>query len=257
VIFASLVLALAAAHAPVAEGIGLDQPVAAAIHARGLAQIRTTAIGHVWSWENGEGTVRAITDDDGVVRAIDVAPGAATAVRFEPMPRADLYFNELPLDDADRAVGHAAWFTHPTQLPDSQAPAIARGYHVGTRELVLFFEARHRVLREAFFGDRATLARVGLIPGEREQRSFSAPALSRPGGADYASDEQGVAYVRIAVGKDGAVNGASIYISSGHADLDRIALANAREAVFKPAVLDGKPVSAVYFHREDFVQTKP
>ena len=256
-IAAAIVLGLAAAGAPVAEGIGLDLPVASAIHARGPAQIRTTAIGHVWSWENGEGTVRAITDDDGVVRAIDVAPGAARTVRFAPLPRADLYFNELPLEDADRAVGHAAWFTRASQLPDSQTPAIARGYHLGNRELVLFFEAQHRVLREAFFGDRSALARVGLIPGEGEQRSFSAPALSRPGGADYASDEQGVAYVRIAVGKDGTVSNASIYISSGHADLDRIAIANAMQAVFKPAVLDGKPVSAVYFHREDFVQTKP
>jgi TonB family protein len=211
----------------------------------------------VWSWENAEGTVRAITDDNGVVRAIDVAPSLARTARFAPLPRADLYFNQLPLDDADRAVGHQAWFTRPSQFPDTEQPAIARGYHVGNRELVLFFESQHRVLREAFFGDRDALVRLGLVPGERENRSFSAPSLTRPGGVDYAAEEQGTAYVRIAVGKDGTVNDALIYVSSGHTQLDRIAVANAMQAVFHPALLDGKPVPAVYFHREDFVHTKP
>lgn len=250
------IIALASSGPPAAEGIGLDLPVATAIHARGNAAIRTTDIGHIWSWENGDGTVRAVTDDDGVVRMIDVAPSSGHTVRFAPLPRAELYFNVLPIDDADRAVGRAANFASSTRLPDTQQAALARGYQIGGRELVLLFDAPHRILREAFFGDREALARGGLLPGARADHAYVAPTLKRPGGADYAADAQGVAYVRISVGKDGRVTHASIYVSSGNTQLDRIAIANAMEAVFTPAELDGRPAPAVYFHREDFINTK-
>jgi len=249
------IIALASSAQPAAEGIGLDLPVATAIHARGNAAIRTTDIGHIWSWENGEGTVRAVTDDDGVVRMIDVAPTPGHEVRFAPLPRADLYFNVLPVDDADRAVGRTANFSSSTRLPDTQQAALARGYQFGARELVLLFDAQHRLLREAFFGDRDAIARGGLLPGARNDHAYTAPTLKRPGGADYAADAQGVAYVRISVGKDGRVTHASIYVSSGNAQLDRIAVANAMQAVFTPAEVDGRPAPAVYFHREDFVNT--
>ncbi|MBV9270986.1 MAG: TonB family protein [Candidatus Eremiobacteraeota bacterium] len=249
------IFAVASQAAPVGEGIGLDLPVATAIRARGNAAIRTTDIGHVWSWESGEGAVRAVTDDDGVVRMIDVAPSTGRSVRFAPLPHADLYFNVLPIDDADRVVGRSAIFTSATRLPDNQQPAIARGYQLGSRELVLLFDAQHRILREAFFGDRDELARGGLVPGAHVAHAYVAPTLKRPGGADYAADAQGVAYVRISVGKDGKVTHASIYVSSGNPQLDRIAIANAMGAVFTPAELDGHPAPAVYFHREDFIDT--
>jgi len=250
-----MIVALASSGLPAAEGIGLDLPVATAIHVRGNADIRTTDIGHVWSWQNGDGTVRAVTDDNGVVRMIDVAPAIGHTVRFAPLPRADLYFNVLPIDDADRVVGRTANFFSPTHLPDTQQPALARGYQFGGRELVLLFDAPHRLLREAFFGDRDALARGGLVPGAHQDHAYVAPTLKRPGGVDYAADAQGVAYVRISVGKDGKVTHASIYVSSGSPQLDRIAIANAMQAVFTPAELDGRPSPAVYFHREDFINT--
>jgi len=81
--------------------------------------------------------------------------------------------------------------------------------------------------------------------------------LEQLGGADYTSAAEGTAYVRITVSSTGSVTAATIYVSSGDAALDRIAVASSIHDSFTAAQLDGTPVASVYFRRVDFTHTKP
>jgi TonB family protein len=255
----TLAVVATAPASPAFDGITLGSSVSQVIAQRGSPAVVDTDVGIVWTWQRADGTLRLTSDDDGNVRMIDVA----TTVQRDPtlsIPapgHKQISFNATRPESARRELASFADFTATTSFPESGAPATLQAYRLDTsHELVLLFDTKARVLREAFYGERPTMARAGLLPELAQTLpSFQAPILVKLGAADYNSSAQGVAYVRIAVDANGSVRGATIYVSSGNDTLDRVAITSALRDEFTPAELGGAPVAAAYFYREDFVNT--
>jgi TonB family protein len=238
--------------------LALGQPVAKLIKAHGSAEVETTDVGHVWTWDMGGDKVRVTTDDDGIVHLYDVLPSPKAAVTF-PLPATPpllLDFGGMTAGEAQGRLASIADFSAIATFPDTGAKADVQAYTITpATEAILFFEDSDKTLRESFYGERAYLVRDGLVPpaASASKPHFTAPVLVHAGAADYPSVRaQGDAYIRMSVDKNGGVSDASVYISSGDIDLDRAAVAGARMYTFKPATQDGTPVSAVFFHKELF-----
>jgi protein TonB len=83
---------------------------------------------------------------------------------------------------------------------------------------------------------------VPSVPNEKPR------PLHVPGGQDrYPADsrrarESGEPTIRICVSATGTVDSVQVYASSGFPRLDQAAVSIGKEAIFKPAKLDGKPV---------------
>ncbi len=233
-----------------------------AIVAAPFPEVVTSDVGQIWTWRISRGaiamTMRATTDDDGTIQMIDVLARGTAAGPEVSMPvgsRARLTFGSARAADADAIFG-APEFEGAGAFPDGAGQASFRGYRSdGDRQAVLLFDAGDGPLREMFFGRRSALARAGLIPHEAPPNIFKAATLSRLGSADFNKRKEGVAYTRIAVNPDGGVASATIFVSSGDADLDDVALAIDRGCTFVPATLNGAPVASIYFRREDFLLT--
>ncbi len=252
-----LLLAAVTAFAPL-PGATLGGSIQDAVKAHGLPTVVTTDIGHVWTWQQSNGSqLRLTSDDDGIVRMIDLlAPkgiSSVFALPTKPNPTA-LHLGALSGQQADLQLSSIADFSGRATFPDSGDPAIFRAYKLSSdHEAVLLFSKD--MLHEVFFGERAQLARSGLLPGAAQTKLliYKAPVLQKLGAADYTGGSQGTSFVRIAVGEDGKVTGQTIFLSSGSDVLDRIALTTAKDDLFSPAILDGKPVSSIYFYKEQFV----
>ncbi|MGZ3498213.1 MAG: energy transducer TonB [Vulcanimicrobiaceae bacterium] len=259
---AAFVLAVltAAPSAPAFAGITLGEAVSQVIGERGNPTVVNTDVGTVWTWEKPDGKLRLTSDNDGKVVMIDIAPSAQSDPSFAvPAPgHKQVAFNATRADMAKKELAPFADFTANTAFPESGAPATLQAYRLDTvHELALLFDAGSKTLREGFYGEQPALARAGLLPEIAQTLpAFQAPILTKLGGADYNSQAQGVGYVRIAVNADGSVGGATMYVTSGNATLDRVAITSAMHDEFTPAQRGGLPVASVYFYREDFVTTK-
>jgi TonB family protein len=231
-----------------------------AIVAAPFPDVVTSDVGQIWTWRATAGaiavTMRATTGDDGTIRMIDVLARGTAAGPDIAMPvasRARLTFGKAVAADADALFG-APEFEGAGPFPDGGGQAAFRGYaFANDREAVLLFDAGGGPLREMFFGERAALARAGLIPHEAPPDIFKAATLAKLGSADFGKPKEGVAYTRIAVNADGSVAGATVFVSSGDSDLDAIALLIDRGSTFVPASRNGAPVASVYFRREAFI----
>ena len=243
--------------------LSLGQPVAKLIKAHGSAEVETTDVGQVWTWDAGGNKVRVTTDDNGIVHLFDVLPSPKLPVSFAlPLqPPLLLNFGAMTAGDAQVHLASIADFKANATFPDTGAKADVQAYDVTpATEAVLLFDDANKLLRESFYGERTYLARAGLIPATAASppAHFTAPVLVHQGAADYpAGKAQGDAYVRMTVDKNGAVSDADIFISSGDIDLDRTAIAGAKMYTFKPATQDGTPTSAVFFHKEVFRRLPP
>ncbi|MDP9111974.1 MAG: energy transducer TonB, partial [Candidatus Eremiobacteraeota bacterium] len=222
----------------------------------------TTDVGHIWTFDRpSRGLIRISTDDAGATEAVEVAGAESMPLRLSlpgHQPLSLAFGRSTPQSSSEQLKPYTD-FTASTTLPQNNAPARALAYSLpGRDELILFFDAKTALLRDAFYGRRDALKREGLIPANRpDQGAFKAPVLSKLGGADYASPGQGTAFLRILVDERGGVRQAEVYISSGDAQLDRIAVAAATHDTFLPATRSGSAVPSVYFTRVDFVRTKP
>ena len=239
--------------------ITLGEPVSNLISAYGDATVVTTDIGHVWTWQSNENTVRVTTDDNGIVRMGDLlpAPSHAASFSFPAPPAPTIAFGSFTQDQADQTLTQYADATGVANFPDSGAAAQFRALKISAmQELVLLFDAG-RKLRETFFGETAQLARSGLLPNAPAPgKHFSAPALLHEGTVDYPpTRKQGQMYLRISVAKDGTVSDEQVYVSSGDSDLDRAALTGARSDQFAPARDGDTAVPSVYFQRIEFRQS--
>lgn len=241
----------------------LGAPVAKLIKAHGSADVETTDVGHVWTWDTGGDKVRVTTDDDGIVRLFDVLPSAKAMVTFAlpATPPLLLDFGGMTAAEAQARLASIADFSATATFPDTGAKADVQAYNVTpATEAILFFEDSTKTLRESFYGERTYLTRDGLLTpsASASKPHFTAPVLVHAGAADYPSVRaQGDAYIRMSVDKNGGVSDATVFISSGDIDLDRAAVAGARMYTFKPATRDGTPVSAVFFHKELFRRLPP
>lgn len=244
----------------------LGAPVSDLIKAHGSPSVVTTDVGHVWTWdEAGTPKIRLTTDDTGAVDIIDVVPKSGVTFVL-PAPeagtRVSLALGALTLDAADastlarmaEAKGNAAF-------PDTGTSAQFRAYRISpATELVLLFSDSDKTLGEAFYGNRDSLARGGLLPAAigGARPSYTAPAIVHLGAVDYpVTKKQGDAFVRIEVKKDGSVGRASIYVSTGDATLDAVALRAAMQDTFTPAKRGDDAVDSVFFHKEEFRTLPP
>ena len=223
-------------------------------------EVATTDVGHVWTFEHvSKGLLRLSTDDAGTTDAIEYAGAESAQLRLSLHGRQPLvlFFGRSTPQASQEQLRTGADFVANTTLPENNSPARALAYALpGGDELILFFDARAGLLREAFYGRRDTLEREGLIPGGGSA-VFTAPVLAKLGAADYATPGQGTAFLRILVDARGDVSKVQVYISSGDAQLDRIAVAAATHDTFVPATRSGARVASVYFARVDFVHAKP
>lgn len=244
--------------------ISLGTPASALTHALRAEPptVVTTDVGHIWTFDRpSRGLLRVSTDDAGATEAVEVAGAESTPLRLTLPGRQplNLSFDRSTPESSTAKLKPYTDFIATTTLPQNNTPARALAYSLPDRdELILFFDAKTALLREAFYGRRDTLKREGLIPADRLDRvAFKAPVLTKLGGADYASPGQGTAFLRILVDDRGGVHAVEIYVSSGDAQLDRIAVAGATHDTFLPATRSGAAISSVYFTRVDFVRTKP
>ncbi|MBV9277035.1 MAG: TonB family protein, partial [Candidatus Eremiobacteraeota bacterium] len=169
-----------------------------------------------------------------------------------------LDFGMLRADEADTQLGMAADVKGSGNFPDSGARADFLAYPLNANQsAVLLFDDATKRLTEIFYGDRAFLARSGLLSDSSTDSGghFSAPVLQHEGAADYPPTvKQGDAFLRLSVDTHGAVANAEVFVSSGDPQLDRAALVSARHDVFAPGTLAGSPVEAIVFVREEFRQ---
>lgn len=255
---AALLLAVQTASGP-PEGIALGTPVSLAFRALGSPLVRNTAVGHVWVFSEKNETVRVTTDGAGDAEMVDVAAQGAPDDAFTvPGTPLVLRFGLSTSLQAASALAPFHDFSTTANDPDGTTTAIAQGYRLGKNtELVLLFNPVRSVLQEAFYGTRSELSRAGLIPGPVSTDRFMPARIEHLGAVAYNSAKQGQTYVRIAVSATGAVTDASVFVSSGDANLDRIAVAAAYRDTFTPAMRSGVAVPSIYFFRETFARSGP
>lgn len=235
-----LALALLGVAAPIPQsldGVAIGSNIRDVVKTMGNPDVVNTDVGHVWSWTKPslKETLRVTTDDDGVVQMVDVSSPAQ-------------------LDRPPYVLGPSL-STADGNLPDSGDAAEFRRYQ-GTppTQIVLAYASNGGALREIFIGTAIAIANAGLVPGKASDDSeYRAPLLDTIGSADYNGNSRGVVYTRIAINKDGTIAKASVFISSGDGDLDRVALAIANGCTFEPATLRGRKAPSVYFRRENFL----
>lgn len=244
---------------PTLGGIALGSTLPAVVRVAGMPRaVLTTDVGHIFTWESARtGKMRLTFDDDGVARMIDNLPIETSKPKFivRSEPPQVVAFGELSIEQSDAKFSALADFSGLGKFPDTGAPAAFRAYRLSpATELVLLFDG-NQILREAVLGQRAQLARSGLLPGAPEAQGpqYSAPALRRQGSSDYPrTAREGDAILRIAVDKKGVVSEVIVAVSSGDPTLDSAAVAAAKQDLFAPARLDNIPVSAFVFHKEEF-----
>jgi TonB family protein len=255
----ALIVATGAVPRQTQDAMSVGSSVRADIAAFGPPNVVTTDVGHIWTWlRPGGGILRVTTDDNGIIRMVDVLAAAGARSNFAVPPPASLglTFNETTLDIAESKLASFADFGASAMLPDSGDAAVVRGYKLSpANELVLLFNTAH-MLREAFLGDRNTMERSGLVP-RASGASYHAPVLQKLGAVDFRGQREGVTFVRIEVGADGSVRDATVFVSSGDSDLDRLAVTSAKLDTFAPATRNGKPTDGVYFYRENFIIERP
>lgn len=257
-LFVALLLpgaAYAQTAAPSLDAIAPGTNVRALFARFGIPAVTTTNVGQIWTWTLADGaSVRVTSDDDGVVQIADVT--AKSGSRATLTLAGGTYALAFGAPPSANGVGISVEHAISGSLPDTGAPAQYWEYALpAARELVLAYAGAAGPLREALLGDRSALALAGFFP-DTPVNAYKAPLLIELGSADYSGSATGSVFSRIRVAADGSVTDAAVFVSSGDARLDEIALAIARGSNFEPATRDGGAVPSVYFRREDFTRGK-
>jgi len=188
--------------------------------------------GHNWSWDRaGSSPLVMITDDAMTVKAIVVlhpqTPG-------ERLANVSLFRCTKARADAERGA------------PDFSGPNF-RVYRLSEdRVLELLFDDGGN-LTEAIYGARGHVARLGLVPADREMLrvlQYSAPKVGR---TPLSAPVGPPVIVRCEIGKNGRVDAVSVVVSSHNASQDKLAVAYARKVPWFPAKFDNVPVKSVAF----------
>lgn len=241
--------------APSLDAIAPASNVRALFARFGSPSVSTTNVGQIWTWTLADGTsLRVTSDDDGAVQIADVAAknGARAALSLSRGTYALAFGAPQTANDVGISPEHAI----SGSSPDTGAPAQYWEYALpAERELILVYAGAGGPLDEALLGDRGALALAGFFP-DTPANAYKAPILIELGSADYSGSTTGSVISRIHVSADGSVTDASIFVSSGDARLDRIALTIAKGSSFEPAARGGTAVPSIYFRREDFTRGK-
>lgn len=262
-----LAVASAASQPQVLDGIVVGANIRDAVKLLGNPDVVNTDVGHVWTWHDaktGE-IVRATTDDAGVIDMIDVSAPSGDAHQIPAKvgtATPAFIFGSGHLDQPGFADSAKALSISQGSLPDSGDTAEFWRFAATPSQQVIFGYATavtampSSPLREIFLGDADALANAGLIPDKAaDEGLYRAPLLDSIGSADYQSTKSGVAYSRIAIDANGTIAKSTIFISSGNAQLDEIALTIANGCTFEPATRGGRHIPSIYFRRENFLIT--
>ena len=209
----------------------LDRSILTVVDALGTPQdVESLDSGHTWVWHTPRANVRIITDDAMTVKALDVLPLAPG----EQLAHVALFGYTKARADAERGTADLSG-------PDFRTYSVADG-----RVLELFFDDAGK-LTHAVLGDRGYVARMGLVPSDRDMLrmlQYTAPKIRRTPPPLAAPP---MTVVRCEVGKDGSAPSVSVVVSSHNAAQDEHALAFARKTSWAPAKLDNVPVKSVAF----------
>lgn len=209
----------------------LGHSILRVVDALGMPQdVESLDSGHTWIWRTQRAYLRFVTDDAMSVKLIDdrpLAPG-------ERLAHTDLFGYTKERAEGERGTSELS------------GPGF-RTYDLGGgRVLELFFDDRGK-LSHAVYGDRGYVARLGLIPADRDMLhvlQYSAPKVRQ---TPPALSVPPMTVVRCEIGKDGRVDAASVAVSSHDAARDRQALAFARKTTWFPAKIDNLVVKSVAF----------
>lgn len=241
--------------APSLDGIAVGANVRALFARYGIPSVTTTDVGHIWTWTLANGTsIRVTSNDDGIAQIADVTAksGLHAPLAIAGSTHALAFGAPSSANDVGVPLEHAI----SGSLPDTGAPAHYWEYALpASQELVLAYAGAGGPLHEALLGNRDALALAGFFP-DTPVNAYKAPLLIELGSADYSGTATGTVFSRIAVAADGSVADATIFVSSGNARLDEIALTIAKGSSFEPATRGGTAVPSVYFRREDFTRGK-
>ncbi len=186
--------------------------------------------GHTWVWHTPRAYLRLITDDAMNVKAIDdrpLAPG-------ERLAHVELFGYTKARADAERGTA------------DLSGPDF-RTYNLGDGHVLeLFFDDTGK-LTHAVLGDRGYVARLGLVPADRDMLrvlQYAAPKI-RKTPPPLATTPMTI--VRCEIGKDGRVSAVSVVAGSLNAAQDRRTIAFVRNTSWTPAKFDNVPVKSIAF----------
>ena len=209
----------------------LDRSILTVVDALGTPQdVESLDSGHTWIWHTPHADLRFITDDAMNVKVVDdrpLAPG-------ERLAHVELFGYTKTRADAERGTA------------DLSGPDF-RTYNVGEgRVLELFFDEAGK-LTHAVLGDRGYVARLGLVPADRDMLrvlQYTAPKIRRTPPPLAAAP---MTVVRCEIGKEGQVESVAVVVSSHNAARDALAVAFAHKTSWTPAKLDNVPVKSIAF----------
>jgi TonB family protein len=234
------IAAFALAPGAAAEAQQIGHGIAATIDELGMpVSVESLDSGHTWTFATPHAELRVITDDQAVVKAVDERPLDASDVLSLEMQGKTV---RIPLFGytiarADTQLGTA-----------DHSSANFRTYDLGDGAVLdLFFDDSGK-LTHAIHGGRGYVARLGLVPADRDMLrilQYSAPKLRTAPLAPATGSHQTI--VRCNIGEDGRTESVAIIVSSHDPDADAHALSLARKARWTPARLDNVPVKSVAF----------
>ncbi|MGH7715612.1 MAG: energy transducer TonB [Vulcanimicrobiaceae bacterium] len=234
------IAAFALATGAAAEAQQIGQGIAATIDELGMPEsVESLDTGHTWLWRTPHAELRLITDDKAVLKAIDEHPLDASDVLSVEMQgkteRIPLF--GYTIARADAQLGTA-----------EHSGANFRTYDLGGGAVLdLLFDDSGK-LTHAVHGQRGYVARLGLVPADRDMvrmLQYAAPKMRGVRLAATGASHETI--VRCDVGKDGRVESVGVLVSSHDASADAHALMLARKTRWIPARLDSFPVKSVVF----------
>ena len=209
----------------------LGRSILSAVDTFGMPQdVESLDRGHTWVWHTPRAYLRFVTDDAMNVKAVDehpLAPG-------ERLAHVELFGYTKARADAERGTAELSG-------PDF------RTYNLGDAHVLeLFFDDTGK-LTHAVFGDRGYVARLGLVPADREMLrvlQYSAPKIRKTPPPLTAAAQT---VVKCDIGKDGRVDAVTVVAGSvSPAQHARIAT-YVRNTSWSPAKFDNVPVKSVAF----------
>jgi hypothetical protein len=219
----------------------LAAPVAALVRRCGApARVASRDDGNHFTFLDDGATVDALVDPDrDAVRALDMHGSAPLNVTVDVGGTSRTFaFGSYALAQADAELTDVADY----------AFATSRAYRLDPeRELVLGFDPATGCLSRVAIGERATLARLGVLPQPIDQPPFpyAAPILKHTALPDAAGAQTTI--VRLDVDQAGVVRTVVVVVPSTDPAFDATLARRLGDDRYAPARLAGRPIAAGVF----------
>jgi hypothetical protein len=213
----------------------LGAPVAALVQRCGIpASVASDAKGNhfVYSLDAGTAAVEAIVDaDNGLVHAIELWGNAPESLSFDVSGvQRTFTLGETTLSRNDAELADDAQYSFGT----------TRVYGQPERMLVLTFDPATKRLGKIAFGNMATLARAGNLPGHLNDPLFSYAAPVIKHAATMPAGGTRTTIVRVDVDREGVVRHVAIVVPSTDPAFDAALPAKLGDDSYSPGMLMGR-----------------